>query len=125
MMPENDPAVLEAKRRRQARNEKLVAQQEDAMLDRALRRRRKYWTWLALAPGLLGLLGYGGLYLVPMFSLPWVAVCPVRIILTFRHWTLPRKIAVVPGLYVLLLAGVAGVFFAAHVVAEIVEIICF
>ena len=125
MIPDSDPAVLEAQRRRLAREHNLVTQPGDATLDYALRRRRKYWTWLALVPGLLGTLGYGGLYLVAFLSVTWVPVCTIRIVLTFRGWTLGKRIAAVPVLYVPLLAGGAVVFFVAHVVAEAVEMFFF
>lgn len=87
----------------------------------ALRRRRRYWLWMSLLPGLvLGPLtavaalterwreDYSGLLV--LVAVGWVGFCLARVIPQQRHWSPSQKTAAWIGLFALLMMLNAALF---------------
>ena len=122
MIPEENEAVREAKRRRALAETAALHEQEENLRLHAVRRPRRYWIWMGLMPGLLAvplcwmilLLGdkllrpWQNLLMVAQLGMVlWVGYCSLQLVKTRREASLPERIGLGIGLF--LLFGVVNV----------------
>lgn len=118
MNPNDDPAVLEAKRRRAARERQSETIYDEDTQCHLRRRKRRFWIWMGLMPGILYTVMMwlvfmpGGRWMRPSQELytmlfygliAWIGYCAIRLMMTKREVSVPGGIGLSIGIFVLLM----------------------